>query len=408
MSRDVHRSGGRITAFGTITKRGFGAVAGAATGMATVGAGAAGALAKSFIDTASDIEESLSKNRVLFGNFSKDIDKFSQTSADKFGVSRKAALEYTGVFGNLFRATGVNRRESAKFSTDLTKLAADMASFNNTSIEDALEAIRSGLVGESEPLRRFGVNINDARLKTEALRLGLIDNTKKALDPQTKAIAAQALVYKDTKSAQGDFKRTSEGLANQQKALKARFEDISGELGEKLLPVATDVVEAMNDLIDDTREGRGPLVAAKDVFEDIADAVGDVVGFLKDAHERFPVFTDALGKLALAGGVAGALKIGAAKTGLSGLATQIGGLLGKGDKGGLGGGGVVSKARPVPVFVTNQVPGVPGGARFRAAARRRRAGSAGSAGSRRAEPASVSRTLGSLSCCSPRSRRWTS
>jgi hypothetical protein len=136
--------------------------------------GVVGAFGKKAISAASDIDESLSKNSVLFGKYAKSVDRFSKSSAASFGISRQAALEATGTFGNLFTALDIAPEKASGMSVSLVQLAADMASFNNASIEDTLLAIQSGLTGETEPLRKFGVNLNDATLRQEALAQGLI------------------------------------------------------------------------------------------------------------------------------------------------------------------------------------------------------------------------------------------
>jgi hypothetical protein len=91
--------------------------------------------------------------------------------------------------------------------------------FNNVSQDDAINAIGSALRGEAEPLRRFGVLLDEATLKNAALQLGLITTTKEALTPQQKVLAAQKVIYEQTTTAQGDFARTSDGLANKTKIL---------------------------------------------------------------------------------------------------------------------------------------------------------------------------------------------
>ncbi len=279
--RDLDRATGgggkKFAALGAAAKAGFAA-----------GAVGVGLLAKSSIDAASDINESLSKNQVLFGKSAKGVESFATRSAKAYGISKRAALEYTGTFGNLFRALGQSEQASASQSVALTKLAADMASFNNTSVEDALEAIRSGLVGETEPLRKFGVNMNDATLRTQALSMGLIKSTKDALDPQTKALAASALIAKQTSAAHGDFGRTSGSLANQQKILKARLDDASASLGAKLLPFAVKGANALNDLITSAQNGTGIFATIGRVWDSITGAfkgAGDQAGTLTTLTE---------------------------------------------------------------------------------------------------------------------------
>lgn len=207
------------------------------------------AFGKKAIEIASDVSESQSKVQVVFGASAKSVLDFGNTSAKSLGISKASALEAAGTFGNLFVSLKLPQAEAAKMSTKMITLAADMASFNNASPEEALEAIRSGLVGETEPLRRFGVNMNDATLRTQALKMGLIDNVKDGLDPAVKAQAAYGLMLSQTGTAQGDFARTSGGLANQQRLLAAQWSDLQAELGEKLLPAVNKVLKGMLSLV---------------------------------------------------------------------------------------------------------------------------------------------------------------
>ena len=194
------------------------------------------------INAASDMNESLTKNQVLFGDSSQIIEQFASTTAMSFGISKNAALEATGTFGNLFRAMNIGQAPAADMSTKLVGLAGDLASFNNADPSDVLEAIRSGLVGETEPLRKFGVNLNQAALADEAVRLGLIKTTKEALSPAAKAQAAYALIMEQTTLAQGDFSRTSSGMANSTRIIKAEFADIQARIGQALLPLVASLV----------------------------------------------------------------------------------------------------------------------------------------------------------------------
>jgi hypothetical protein len=202
---------------------------------------------QSAVMAASNLSESFAKSNTVFGNNAKQIEAWSRTTAKALGVSQQAALEAAGTYGNLFRAFGINEQESAKMSQALVVLAADLASFNNVPIEDALLALRSGLSGETEPLKRFGIAINDVRLKEQALADGLIETTKGTLPQAIKTQAAYALILKDSALAQGDVARTADGLSNQLKFLQAGLKDAQAGFGELLLPAALSVVSAFND-----------------------------------------------------------------------------------------------------------------------------------------------------------------
>ena len=190
--------------------------------------------ASASVQAASDYEEAFNKANVVFGDSALQVKNFTDDAVTGFGLTRAAALEFSGTFGNLLTSFGVGQREAADMSTTLVQLAADLASFNNTSVEDALNALRSGLSGETEPLKRFGVVLQDTRLRAEALALGLGETTG-ALDPLTKSQAAYSLILKDTTNAQGDFARTSDGLANTTRILQAAVEDAKATIGEGLV-----------------------------------------------------------------------------------------------------------------------------------------------------------------------------
>lgn len=206
-------------------------------------------------DAASDLEESSSKALRVFGDWVDSVEKVAETSATSMGIAKQEYLEAAGTFGNLFRAMGLGQESAAGMSKGIISLAADLASFNNANPEDVLLALRAGLVGESEPLRKFGVNITAARIETEAFRLGLVkgkDALKKQggeLTSAQKAQAAYSLIMQDTKLAQGDFARTAEGAANRLRILKAQAKDAAAGLGKHLLPIGIKILGAFGGLI---------------------------------------------------------------------------------------------------------------------------------------------------------------
>jgi hypothetical protein len=213
----------------------FGAAAGLVSGV----------IGKKLIDAGSNLEESMSKINVVFGDSAQSVKDFASTAAQSMGISNQQALEAAGTYGNLLQAFGTTREAASQMSIKMVQLAGDLASFNNVPVEEALLAIRSGLSGEAEPLKRFGIAINDVRLKQEALALKLYDG-KGPLSVLAKSQAAYALILKDSSLAQGDYSRTSDGVANMQRTLIATFQDISAELGTALLPAFKTILGFLN------------------------------------------------------------------------------------------------------------------------------------------------------------------
>ena len=230
---------------------GFGVVA---TGAAAAGAGIAVAATylKNSIAPASDLNETISKVGVVFGEQADEIMAFAQTSATALGMTQNEALAAAGTYGNLFRSMGMAEETSGDMSTGLVQLAADLASFNNMDPTAVLDKLRAGLTGETEPLKTLGVNINQALLEQKALEMGLWDG-ESALDAAAKAQASYALIMEQTSLAQGDFARTSDGLANQQRITAATFANMQATIGTAVLPAMTALQSTINELAADPR-----------------------------------------------------------------------------------------------------------------------------------------------------------
>jgi hypothetical protein len=220
---------------------------------------------------ASDLQESMSKASVVFGDSIDQVAEFGETSATSVGLAESAALEATGTFGNLFVALGTTKEEAAGLAPEVVQLGADLASFNNLGVEDTLERLRSGLVGEIEPLRSLGISFDAAAVEAKAMELGLAD-ANGTISEGAKLQARWALILEQSGTAQGDFARTSEGLANQQRIVAAEFGNATTVIGEALLPALLEGVDV----------ARGDLIPAfEEVGTRVLPALADaVIGLL--------------------------------------------------------------------------------------------------------------------------------
>lgn len=243
------------------------------------------------VKDASDLNETVSKSTVIFGDSAGAIQAFAKTAADSFGQSQKQALDAASTFATFGKAAGMSGTELVDFSTSLTRLSSDFASFFNTSPEDAITAIGAALRGESEPIRRYGVLLNDAALKQRALAMGIYDG-EGALSAQQKTLAAYSEILAQSTDAQGDFERTSEGLANKSRTLTANLSDLSAEIGQKLLPVVQDYTTAAVKLVDEvqnqdeaTESTVGKLAKFSIAINKAIGPLGTLLGVVNDVND---------------------------------------------------------------------------------------------------------------------------
>lgn len=245
-----------------------------------------GFAAKKSIEAASDLSETINKTGVIFAGSKDEILDWSETSAKALGQSRRQALDAASTFATFGKAAGLSGTELTGFAKSLTGLSADLASFYNTSPEDAITAIGAALRGESEPIRRYGVLLNDAALKQRAMEMGIYDGNG-ALTAQQKVLAAYSEILSQTTDAQGDFARTSEGLANQTKILKANIANLTAEVGAKAVPAVTDYTKAANKLVEELKN-------TDDSQESATAKIVKFQGFLTSIIPAISVFRGAI------------------------------------------------------------------------------------------------------------------
>lgn len=228
------------------------------------------------VKSASDLSEVQAAVDQVFGNASSTLREYATTAASTMGISQTQFLEAAKTFGVFGKAAGLAEADNAQFATGLTQLASDLASFNNTSTADAISALGAGLRGESEPLRRYGVMLSDAVLKARAMEMGIYSGSG-ALTSQQKILASQAEIMAQTGTQQGDFARTSDGLANSTRILTATFEDMKGVVGQSVAPAMATLAQAIT-----------PVVTA------LGPVLNKVVGALNPIFEALPALIDAV------------------------------------------------------------------------------------------------------------------
>lgn len=193
---------------------------------------------------ASETSEAYNQVQVVFGGATASVEAFASRGAAALGMARGAAYQAVASFGDLFTTMNMTQAESADMSMKLVQLAADLASFKNIRPEDALAKLRSGLVGESEPLRSIGILLTEDAVNAKALAMGLAETTKE-ITAADKVQARYALILAQSGNAQGDFARTSDGLANSLRINQAAVTDLKTALGKLIEKPYTVVVQTV-------------------------------------------------------------------------------------------------------------------------------------------------------------------
>lgn len=253
-----------------------------------LGAGAALATAGVMgVNAASDLGESVNKTKVIFEDAAKSQIRWSKKAAEGFGMTQQEALEGAANLGGLFQAAGETNKSAANLGQGMVELAADMGSFHNVANDEVLMALRSGLTGESEPLRRFGIFLNEAKVQAEGLALGLVKEGQAMTDEQ-KIMARQSIIMRESEKAHGDFAETVKtSFPNTVKQIKAIGTDALASIGQGLMPVLLDVAKVAKKTVGPLMEAIGPPL------EKVTGALGEVLPpLLKAAIPIVNTFAD--------------------------------------------------------------------------------------------------------------------
>jgi hypothetical protein len=261
--------------------RGFGAslgVLGGGIGVAGITAGLMGA-----VKAAADLGEAVSKAKTTFGSGFGTINSTVSDMANRFGLVKTEVLNAAANFGLIAQATGMTKQQSAELASTFTKLAADAASFFNIPMEEALQRLNSGLVGEAEPMRRFGVLLSEDAVKAEALRLGISSATK-PLDEQGKVAARVSLILSGMATVTGDLERTQDSAANQMRKLSGDLANFKASFGENFTGPLVDGIKLLREFDEAVNRVTGGAAAAKS-GEGMGSFFGGLIGAARNILE---------------------------------------------------------------------------------------------------------------------------
>lgn len=249
---------------------------------------------------ATDMEESINKVEVACGSGADEVKKFSETTLESFGIAQGSALDMIAQFSDMGTGMGVEQEKANDMSKSLVGLAGDLSSFKNIRVDVAKTALNGIYTGETESLKQLGIVMTEANLQEYALSQGI--QTK--ISDMTQAEKVQLrynFVLEKTKNAQGDFARTSDGAANQQRIFTESLKEVGATMGEHLLPIGTELITKANEMIkrfgaldDGTQKNIikiGLFVAALGpalkILGGFSTGLGKTVKFAKDLGDNF-------------------------------------------------------------------------------------------------------------------------
>ena len=258
---------------------------------------------KAALETASDLAEVQNVVDTVFGVGSRQIEAWSKKAGQQFGLTELQAKKFTSTLGAMMKSSGMASNEIITMSTDLAGLAADMASFYNLDFETAFEKIRSGISGETMPLKQLGINMSVANLEAFALAQGL-EKTFSEMSQGEQTMLRYQYLMQATSDAQGDFAKTADGFANAQRRIQTALDSISAVAGTFILntiePLISGVARFLEKIttqpertvLDDFNEINVDTTQKMADLEQTYQKAKDIINLLKEIGEQTVTLKD--------------------------------------------------------------------------------------------------------------------
>ena len=194
-------------------------------------------------------ETAIQQVNKIYGESAQVIKDFAENTAIAFNMSSSDAYKYAQIYGNLIQSITDDQAENAKYTQQLLEASSIIASATGRTMEDVMDRIRSGLLGNTEAIEDLGVNVNVALLETtDAFKKFAGDKSWNKLDFQTQQQIRLFGILEQTTKKYG--KEINKNTASSIQKLTAKTKNLTTDLGKKLLPIANDLLEKANELID--------------------------------------------------------------------------------------------------------------------------------------------------------------
>ena len=206
------------------------------------------AVSKKCLELSSNLAEVQNVVDTTFGKSSNIINEFAESALKNFGLTELQAKKYVSTLGAIAKASGESEDATLQMSTNLTKLTADVASFFNYDYDTAFNKIRSGLTGETEPLKDLGVVMTVANLEQYRLAQG-IQTSYSAMSSAEQMALRYNYIMQALTDTQGDFNKTQASWANQLRVLQGQAQQLGAILGNLLQKVLYPVLSVVNAIL---------------------------------------------------------------------------------------------------------------------------------------------------------------
>lgn len=244
-------TGKAVRGLGSLGKRAGSAVA--SLGKAGLAGAAAGLviglplLGKSLLDTASQLEATGNKARIVFGDQLPTVTAWADESAAKMGLTATEATGMAAGFADLLIPMGFAREQAAKMSTETLNLAGALSQWSGgqRSAAEVADILSAAMLGETDALKGLGIGLSAAEVESKLAAKGQDKLTGAALE-QARALATQELILAKSTDAQAAYAKGGNKLLTAQARIGSAWRTLREQMAARFAPHAAEMLERLS------------------------------------------------------------------------------------------------------------------------------------------------------------------
>lgn len=195
---------------------------------------------------AAAIKESIGAVDAIFKESGQSVKQFAEDVSASMGRSTKSVLDSAVQIGAILKSQGFSEAEAAANSINLLGTAMELAAQRGTSTEQALNAVTAAIRGESDPIERLGISINEALVEKTIQGDANLRKLAQSNELAAKATARLLLIQQQSTDAMGTIARESGNLTQQMEKLRGQISQLFASLGSGFEPLVTAFVRLAN------------------------------------------------------------------------------------------------------------------------------------------------------------------
>lgn len=248
-------------------------------------------LKKVMVDSAaaaSKAEETANLFNTTFSNIEGTANNVASKLSSSLGVATSSAQQMIGLFGDLAMGYGQTQTAALEFADQAVKTGLDIISFKNLTGDttELLQSMASGLAGNFENFRKWGIIVTQTEIKQRLAKKGLDKLTGSAYQ-YAKVQETLAIVQEKSKNAIGDMAKTLESTENINRRLgeanKELLETMGSGINEILNPVKKAWIGIATEINKATKAQKEYAAGSKNIqIYDIANNEKDRKSFASD------------------------------------------------------------------------------------------------------------------------------